>query len=249
MLNVQAELRFNISIDNFSLVRGDRTVESGKTGGGGVCLYVNKRWFHPNNVYRTNHICTPDVEILTVTIRPYYLPREFPKVTVNVVYAPPSGHDETAAHLLADTVNAQLTSSPDSVVFMTGDFNTCLTDPYLPQFEQYIDCFTRENKTLDKCYGNVKKAYKSKQLPNLGNSDHNMIELLPIYKPRIQTMPVEKKTIKVWDESGSERLRACFEITDWNVFYDSSSDLDELTDVITEYARFCEDVCLEKKKH
>ena len=106
---------------------------------------MNNRWCHPNNVYRTNHICTPDVEILTVTIRPYYLPREFPKVTVNVVYKPPSGHDETAAKLLADTVNAQLTSSPDSVIFMTGDFNTCVPDPYLPQFEQYIDCFTREN--------------------------------------------------------------------------------------------------------
>ena len=72
-----------------------------------------------------------------------------------------------------------------------------------------------------------------------------MIELLPIYKPRIKTMPVERKKIKVWDEPGCERLRACFDITDWDVFYDSCAELDELCDVITDYVKFCEDVCLE----
>ena len=142
----------SIDIDNFKCVRGDRTDAALKDGGGGVCLYVNNRYCHPNNVYTTGHICTPDVEILTVTLRPYYLPREFPKVTVNIVYVPCSAHDETAAEIIAETVNQQQTSTPDGVVLLTGDFNTCRIESHLPQFEQCVTGPTREGNTLDTFY-------------------------------------------------------------------------------------------------
>ena len=33
--------------------------------------------------------CSPVLESLTVKIRPFYLPREFPSVTLSVVYIPP----------------------------------------------------------------------------------------------------------------------------------------------------------------
>ena len=238
----------NISLDNFTLYRGDRTAESGKQRGGRVCLFVNKRYCHPNNVQVTQDTCTPDVEILSASLRPYYLPREFPKVNVNIVYVPPDGNDSIAAQAISDVVNQQLTASPDSVVIVTGDFNTCVIDSYIPHFTQYIDCPTRKEKTLDKCYVNVKNAYKAKQLPALGESDHLMIELLPAYKTLMKRMPVEKKEIKVWDDSDAcESLRGCFECTDWNVFFDDCNDLDEANDVVTEYIKFCESVCIKTK--
>ena len=96
---------------------------------------------------------------------------------------------------------------------------------------------------------NIKDAYcKAKQHPKLGESDHLMIELLPKYKTVMQRMPVERKEIKVWDDSDAcESLRGCFECTDWNVFFESSDTLDEANDVTTEYIKFCESICIKSK--
>ena len=147
----------DVTIDGFHVVRGDRTSDSGKERAGGLCVYVNNRYCHPNNVYRTSHVCTPDVEILTVTLRPYYSPREIPKVCVIVVYVPPDGSDRAAAEAVVDAVRHQQTKSPDGAVLVTGDFNTCDVDKMLSDFKQYVDCPTREDKTLDKFYCNYKK--------------------------------------------------------------------------------------------
>ncbi len=35
--------------DNFSVLRMDRTAEAGKTKGGGVCFFINKKWCDPRN--------------------------------------------------------------------------------------------------------------------------------------------------------------------------------------------------------
>ena len=40
----------NVCIEGFTSFRGDRTKESGKGTGGGVCVFVNKQWSHTNNV-------------------------------------------------------------------------------------------------------------------------------------------------------------------------------------------------------
>ncbi len=39
-------------------------------------------------------------------------------------------------------------------------------------------------------------------------------------------------------------LQACFELTDWSVFEAAATDLDELTDIVTSYISFCEDMCV-----
>ena len=41
----------------------------------------------------------------------------------------------------------------------------------------------------------------------------------------------------------ADSMHAAMECTDWNVFFDSSCDIDEATDVITSYIKFCEDLC------
>ncbi len=41
-----------------------------------------------------------------------------------------------------------------------------------------------------------------------------------------------------------QALQACFDCTDWSVFEAAATDLDELTDSITSYISFCEDICM-----
>ena len=70
-----------MDVTGFHLVRGDRTVQSGKSKGGGVALYVNERWC--NNICVKNSECTADIEILSVSVRPFYLPREFTNIFIH----------------------------------------------------------------------------------------------------------------------------------------------------------------------
>merc|ERR1719239_876844 len=74
-----------------------------------------------------------------------------------------------------------------------------------------------------------------------------MTYLLPIYKTKLKSFPTKKCTFKVWDDNSCETLRGCFECTDWDIFYNSTSSLDELNDVISNYILFCEQLCVSTK--
>ena len=52
-------------------------------------------------------------------------------------------------------------ASPDSLVLALGDVNHCkkLIDELLPNFSQYVNFNTRQDKLLDVCYGYIKNAY------------------------------------------------------------------------------------------
>ncbi len=52
------------------------------------------------------------------------------------------------------------------------------------------------------------------------------------------------RTVKRWTVEAQQDLQACFELTDWNVFEAAATDLDELTDTVTSYISFCEDMCV-----
>ncbi|RUS82612.1 hypothetical protein EGW08_009640 [Elysia chlorotica] len=159
-----------INIDGFSVYRSDRTAESGKTRGGGVCAYINNKWCNNNNTHVTERTCTPDIEVLSLSLRPYYLPREFPKVNLNVVYVPPQANAKRAEDYLSNPVQEQQNKSPDSVILITGDFNHSTLESSLPTFFQYVTCPTRKEKILDLCYGNIAEGYKSTALPPLVTS-------------------------------------------------------------------------------
>ncbi len=76
-----------VEIEGFSHIRSDRTVLSGKSKGGGLCLYINDRWCRQHTV--REKICSSDVELLCVSLRPFYLPREFGNILICSVYVPP----------------------------------------------------------------------------------------------------------------------------------------------------------------
>ena len=92
-------------MDGFKLLPGDRTAESGKKCGGGVCVYINEQWCHPNNATIRRYSCSENIEILTVNLRPYYLPREFSHVIMSTVYVPNRNVAVPAARELSDVIH------------------------------------------------------------------------------------------------------------------------------------------------
>ncbi|KAK0132348.1 hypothetical protein N1851_032771 [Merluccius polli] len=78
-----------------------------------------------------------------------------------------SSPDQLCDHETTDT-------APKCLHVISGDFN------------HFVDCKSRENKTLDLRYANVKEAYNSIALPPLGRSNHNLVYLKPLYKPAVQ---------------------------------------------------------------
>ena len=49
-----------------------------------------------------------------------------------------------------------------------------------------MDCPTRNNRTIDLLYANVRDAYRVTPFPPLGKSDHNLVYLQPQYTPLVQ---------------------------------------------------------------
>ena len=70
-----------LAIDGFGApLRLDRDPETtGKRQGGGVCVYINKT--NCSSMTIRDRICTPDIKLLSVSLRPFYLPREFPQLS------------------------------------------------------------------------------------------------------------------------------------------------------------------------
>ncbi|KAK0154383.1 hypothetical protein N1851_003537 [Merluccius polli] len=152
-------------------------------------------------------------------MRPYYLLREFTPTIVIAVYIPPSADAAVACEVISSATAKLQTEHPDAFMVITGDFNHASLNSTLNNFHQYVDCPTRDNKTLDLLYANVMDAYDASPL---GRSDHNLVMMTPKYVPL-----------------------DCFESTDWDVLCEPhGEDIDNMTDCITDYIRFCEDTTM-----
>uniref|UniRef100_A0A2D4KBE1 Uncharacterized protein n=1 Tax=Micrurus paraensis TaxID=1970185 RepID=A0A2D4KBE1_9SAUR len=85
-----------------------------------LCLYVHNNWCTSSRVI--NRYCCPDLEVMTVMCRPFYLPRELTVVIFTAVYIPPNANISTALAYLHITINKQLKTYPDGAHIITGDF-------------------------------------------------------------------------------------------------------------------------------
>jgi len=56
------------------------TAMSSAVGGevGALSYFLNQRWVNPQNVTIKERVCCPDIELLSVGFRAFYVPREFP---------------------------------------------------------------------------------------------------------------------------------------------------------------------------
>ena len=113
----------------------------------------------------------------------------------------------------------------------------------LPKLYQHVTCHTRKQKTLDHCYTPIKGAYRSLRRAPLGESDHNMIHLVPTYKSQLKREKPVKITVRQWSDTAIEKFQGCFECMNWDLFM-SDHNLNECTDVTLDYIRFCEDICV-----
>ena len=60
------------NLDGFQLQRADRTAESGKRKGGGQAVFVNDRWCNSSYITGKELVCSKNIELLAVSVRPYY---------------------------------------------------------------------------------------------------------------------------------------------------------------------------------
>lgn len=136
-----------VELASHSGYRADKTDASGKSKGGGVCIYV-----HNNRCAATDSIwtyCPPDLEDLALKCRPFYIPREFTTVLIRAVYMPPQANAKQALEELHTAKSSQLTAYPKGIVIVAGDFNHVDLNVVLPKFSKSISFPTRDTNTLD----------------------------------------------------------------------------------------------------
>ena len=115
----------SVAIDGFGEpYRMDRdSTQTGKERGGGVCLYVSEKFCDRANVTVKQRMCTPELELISVTLRPRCLPREFGRIFVTVTYA--AVYDSTSAARAGKATSAAVRDlqliSADASCFVVGD--------------------------------------------------------------------------------------------------------------------------------
>ena len=118
----------SVAIDGFGEpYRMDRdSKHTGKERGGGVCLYVSEKFCDRANVTVKQRTCTPELELISVSLRPRYLPREFGRIFVTVVYA--AVHDSTSASRAGKAIAAAVRDlqliSADAPMFRCRGFQS-----------------------------------------------------------------------------------------------------------------------------
>ena len=233
-----------VYIDGFNLIRGDRQ-GTRKQHGGGVGIYINERWC--KNVTLKQQYCDDNVEYITISCRPFYLPREFCNVYVTVAYVPPSGDFTQASEILSNCVTFMDENCPKGVNLLLGDFNGCDIQDNIPNYKQYVKCSTRGDKTLDLLFCNIKNGYRVLKRPPLGNSDHNILYCVPSYTQLLKSERPKTITIRQWSEQCIDSLKACFDCTCWDTLFDNSIDINTNVDVCSSYISFCTDMLVPTK--
>ena len=105
--------------------RCDRDRETtGKKSGGGVCCYVNENWCPRKGVTIKKSVSTHDADILCLSLRPRYLPREFGQVFVTVTYIPCWASKARALLDIAEAVRELQLQSPDAPNFILHEFTS-----------------------------------------------------------------------------------------------------------------------------
>ncbi|TWW56101.1 hypothetical protein D4764_08G0000880 [Takifugu flavidus] len=130
----------NVTIAGFTTVRADRdTTAAGKKKGGGLAVFVSNRWCSPEHIHVKERVCSPDVELIAIGLRPYYLPREFTNVIAITVYIPPTGKADSACDVIHSVTADLQTKHPGAFILITGksDHNLVLLSPsYTPVVQQ-----------------------------------------------------------------------------------------------------------------
>ncbi|KAI3376458.1 hypothetical protein L3Q82_016919 [Scortum barcoo] len=91
-----------------------------------------------------------------VSLRPYYLHREFSHTIIITIYIPPTANTLRANDVISSATARLQTLHPSAFIAISGDFIHANLSSSLPTFKQFVDCKTRDSKTLDLLYASVK---------------------------------------------------------------------------------------------
>ena len=152
-----------VSINGLKLLHGDQNVQSRNSIGGGVCIHVDENCCHPNNVTKTLHLCSPKIEIDTVSLHPHYLPREYSHVIVHTVYVP---HRNLAKAAMSELLDRLESSAPHVLTIINDDFNECNPKKRSEYLYQHIDCLTHGAATIDLLTQMLKILTNPSSFPN-----------------------------------------------------------------------------------
>ena len=139
-------------------------------------------------------------------------------------------------------------SAPEALFLINGDLNHCKLLRRGNQYCQHIRCATRNTATLDYCYSNVKDSYSAIQVANKGESDHNLVFVRHKYLPIVQRIKPKTVLVKNWTAEAITRFQGSFECTDWNVFFVSAVNVNELAESVVLYIKFCMNYCIPTKR-
>ncbi len=207
-----------------------------------MCFYINERWCTDVTVLKK--MCCSDLETFFINFKPL----KFCSFVLASLYIPPQAH-VSSIQKLADLITDTEQQHPDSVLIILGDFNKANLSHELPKYRQLITCPTRDSNILDHCYTTIKNAYHSVLQAALGLSDHCLVHLIPTYRQKLKSAKPVVKTVKRWTNKTERLLQACLHLTDWSVFEAAANNLDELTETVTSYISFCEDMSIPTRPH
>ena len=131
-------------------------------------------------------------------LRPYYIPREFSHVILTAIYVPNNTVANKAALDISEALRNYESSAPDALFLINEDINHCKLLQSGNQHYQHIHRTTRNTATLDYCYSNAKDSYSAIQMANLGESDHNVVFVIPKYLPIVQRIKPKTVLVKNW---------------------------------------------------
>ena len=147
-----------------------------------------------------------DLEIMWLTIRPVWLPRNIDVIILAAVYYPPKTladtRDRMIEHIITTTQHLQTKYTNPGFVIL-GDLNTFpekqITRPL--NLKQVVKIPTRGKNTLDKIFTNIHKHFKEPvSLPALGRSDHSSVLWIPS-QPQTANEPIKTQYSRRYPDS------------------------------------------------
>ena len=96
-------------------------------------------WCDNRNFQSLRHSCSPDLELLTIQCRPFYLPRAFTWIIISAVYIPPQVNTDTALTELHEAISTYQAIQPNAGLIVAGDFNRANLRKVIPEFKEHID--------------------------------------------------------------------------------------------------------------
>ena len=188
-----------IALPDYTLYRCDRSARVG----GGVCIYIS------NSLGCNRDLtCDPPLTIESVSMR-------IPSLNLFVIcaYVPPNLKCDEAdkiSEYFIESLDAHLSSFPDSNLMIAGDFNKFDSSIFADNFslQNCVVLPTRNRAVLDQIWVNsdLGDAYTEARVgPPLGTSDHNTV-IMTGKESKLSSSSV----VKVWDFRSSNLERFCY---------------------------------------